>query len=69
VHEDVDEDAVYLITKTMFENLTFLQNIHPATNEMSLDSALGGLPAPLHPGAVRYFQEAGVEIPEHLIPN
>jgi uncharacterized protein len=69
VHEDVDEEAVYLITKTMFENLAFLQNIHPATNEMSLDAALGGLPAPLHPGAVRYYQEVGVDIPEHLLPN
>jgi uncharacterized protein len=69
VHQDVDEEAVYLITKTMFENLAFLQNIHPATNEMSLDAALGGLPAPLHPGAVRFYQEAGVEIPEHLMPN
>lgn len=69
VHQDVDEEAVYLITKTMFENLAFLQNIHPATNEMSLDAALGGLPAPLHPGAVRYYQEAGVDIPDHLIPN
>jgi len=69
VHADVDEDAVYLITKTMFENLNFLQNIHPATNEMSLDAALAGLPAPLHPGAVRYYQEVGVDIPEHLLPN
>jgi TRAP transporter TAXI family solute receptor len=69
VHMDVDEEAVYLITKTMFENLAFLQNIHPATNEMSLDAALAGLPAPLHPGAARYFEEAGVEIPERLMPN
>jgi uncharacterized protein len=69
VHEDVDEEAVYLITKTMFENLGFLQNIHPATNEMSLEAALGGLPAPLHPGAVRFYQEVGIDIPDHLMPN
>ncbi len=69
VHESVDEDAVYQITKTMYENLAFLQNIHPATNEMSLEAALGGLPAPLHPGAVRYYEEMGMDIPEHLLPN
>ncbi len=69
VHQDVDDEVVYLITKTMFENLPFLQSIHPATNAMSLDAALAGLPAPLHPGAARYFDEAGVEIPERLMPN
>ena len=69
VHADIDEEAIYLITKTMFENLQFLQNIHPATSHMSLETALTGLPAPLHPGAVRYYEEAGVEIPEHLLPE
>ncbi len=69
VHADIDEEAVYKITKTMFENLGFLQNIHPATQAMSLEAALAGLPAPLHPGAVRYYQEVGVEIPARLMPN
>ena len=69
VHEDVDEEAVYLITKTMFENLEFLRNIHPATNLMTLETAISGLPAPLHPGALRYYEEAGLDIPDHLRPN
>lgn len=69
VNADVDEEHVYLITKTIFENLPFLNNIHAATNEMSLESALAGLPFPLHPGAARYFEEAGLEIPERLRPN
>jgi TRAP transporter TAXI family solute receptor len=69
VRDDVSEENVYLITKTIFENLPFLQAIHPATEAMSLESAIEGLPLPLHPGAVRYFQEAGVEIPERLMPN
>lgn len=67
VRADVDEEAVYLITKTIYENLSFLQNIHKATEAMSLDSALAGLPMPLHPGAVRFFKEAGLKIPAELI--
>jgi TRAP transporter TAXI family solute receptor len=67
--EDVDEEAVYLITKTTYENLPFLQNIHPATKAMSLETALDGLPMPLHPGAMRYFEEAGLEIPDRLRPS
>ncbi|MCB1832109.1 MAG: TAXI family TRAP transporter solute-binding subunit [Geminicoccaceae bacterium] len=66
VNADVDEEAVYLITKTIYENLPFLQNIHAATKAMSLEKATAGLPAPLHPGALRYFEEQGLEIPETL---
>lgn len=68
VRDDVDEEHVYLFTKAIFENLPFLQAIHPATNEMSLESALAGLPFPLHPGSLRYFEEAGLDIPDHLRP-
>lgn len=66
VNADVPEEHVYLITKAIYENLPFLQNIHPATEAMSLETALGGLPLPLHPGAIRYYEEAGVDIPDRL---
>ncbi len=67
VHADVDEEFVYLLTKTIYENLGFLQAIHKATSAMALNKALAGLPAPLHPGAARYYREAGLNIPEKLI--
>jgi hypothetical protein len=67
VSADVSEENVYLITKTIYENLPFLQAIHPATNEMSLEGAIVGLPLPLHPGAARYYQEAGLTIPDRLL--
>lgn len=67
VNADVDEDAVYLITKTIYENLPFLNGIHAATKAMAIDKAIGGLPAPLHPGAARYYKEQGIEIPEALM--
>ena len=50
VNASVDENHVYLLTKAMYENLPFLQAIHPATNAMSVEDALAGLPVPLHPG-------------------
>ena len=69
VRADVPEDDVYLITKTIYENLGFLQAIHKATNAMALEKAIAGLPMPLHPGAARYFTEAGLTIPDRLIAN
>ena len=68
VHPDVSEETVYLITKTIFENLPFLVAIHKATKAMSLDRAISGLPAPLHPGAVKYYKEKGLTIPAELMP-
>jgi TRAP transporter TAXI family solute receptor len=67
VNENVDENHVYLLTKTMFENLPFLQAIHPATKVMAVEKAMAGLPVPLHPGAAKYYKEVGLTIPSHLI--
>ncbi|MDT8419860.1 MAG: TAXI family TRAP transporter solute-binding subunit [Desulfuromonadales bacterium] len=64
---DVDEDAVYQITKSIYENLPFLNAIHGATKVMSVEKAIAGLPMPLHPGAAKYYQEVGVKIPARLI--
>lgn len=66
VNASVDEEHVYLLTKTMYENLPFLQAIHPATKAMAAENAMAGLPVPLHPGAQRYYEEIGLEIPAHL---
>ena len=65
---DLPEENVYLITKTIYENLPFLQAIHPATQAMAIEKAIAGLPLPLHPGAIRYYEEVGVEIPDRLRP-
>ncbi len=66
---DVDEDAVYQITKTIYENLPFLNAIHGATKAMAIEKAISGLPMPLHPGAAKYYQEVGIEIPARLLAN
>ncbi|WP_372981193.1 TAXI family TRAP transporter solute-binding subunit [Marinobacter sediminum] len=64
---DVPEEDVYQITKTIYANLPFLNNIHPATKAMALEKAIAGLPMPLHPGAARFYREQGLDIPERLI--
>jgi hypothetical protein len=33
---------------------------------MALENALSGVPLPLHAGALRYYEEQGVSIPDHL---
>ena len=65
-HVDLPEDTVYKIVKTMYENIDYLRRIHQATRVMSLDLATSGLSFPLHPGAVRYYEEMGLTIPLKL---
>ncbi len=68
VHKDVSEEDVYRIVETVYANLPFLRAIHKATGAMSLDNAVSGLPLPLHPGAVRYYRDAGLTVPPDLLP-
>ncbi|WP_338061758.1 TAXI family TRAP transporter solute-binding subunit [Vibrio neptunius] len=67
VRDDIPEEDVYQLTKTIYENLPFLQGIHKATKAMALEKSTSGLPVPLHPGAARYYREMGIEIPAELI--
>ncbi|WP_024955027.1 TAXI family TRAP transporter solute-binding subunit [Sulfurospirillum arcachonense] len=67
VTKDTPDETVYLLTKTMYENLPFLNTVHKATKAMSLKKAISGLPVPLHPGAAKYYKEQGIEIPARLI--
>jgi hypothetical protein len=54
---DADDEAVYEITKTIFENLEFLSNVDSKLEQTSLDHALDGMSIPLHDGARRYFEQ------------
>lgn len=67
VNADVSEEHVYQLTKALYENLPFLRAIHPATNAMSVEQAMAGLPVELHPGAARYYKEVGLDIPDRLM--
>ncbi|WP_339227014.1 TAXI family TRAP transporter solute-binding subunit [Oceanobacillus sp. FSL K6-2867] len=59
-HSEVSDDIAYAMTKAIFDNLDQLQNTHNAANDITLENALQNLPAPLHPGAAKYFEEQGI---------
>ena len=68
VSSDMSDDLAYAITSAMFENIAELQAVHPAANETTVELALTASPIPLHPGAIRYFEETGATIPDALRP-
>ena len=56
--ESVPEETVYNITKAIFDNLEELGTVHPQAGAIALATATN-TPIQLHPGAQRYFDEAG----------
>ena len=68
VSSEMEDDLAYAITKAMFDNIADLQAVHPAANETTIEFTMSATPVPLHPGAIRYFEEAGATIPDRLRP-
>ncbi|ERI53826.1 TAXI family TRAP transporter solute-binding subunit [Pseudomonas sp. AOB-7] len=58
-HEGVSDEVAYQMTKLMFDNLDRLGTAHSAAQDIKLESATQNLPIPLHPGAERFYKEAG----------
>jgi len=54
----VDEKIVYAITKEVFDNLEAFKKLHPAYSLLTKENMLGGLSAPIHKGALKYYKEA-----------
>ncbi|MEM8630368.1 MAG: TAXI family TRAP transporter solute-binding subunit [Pseudomonadota bacterium] len=63
---EMSDDLAYATVKAMFENIDDLRAVHPAANQTTVDFTLAATPVPLHPGALRYFEEIGAEIPDRL---
>ena len=66
--KELDEETVYLLTKTLYENLEQMYDSHSAAKNIKLETALEGVTIPLHAGAYRYFKEVGLSIPDEIIP-
>ena len=68
VSSEMSDDLAYAITSAMFENIADLRAVHPAANQTTVEFTLDATPIPLHPGAIRYFEEIGAEVPDRLRP-
>ena len=68
-HADVDAELVYNMLKTVYSDSGkefLLSSAGGSSSEMTFENALRTVTLPLHDGAVRFFKEEGVEIPEDL---
>lgn len=66
VNKDMSDDVAYSLTKAMFENLEDAHSVSDGLAPLTLDNAFVSLKARLHPGAIRYYEEVGVAVPNSL---
>jgi len=66
VSSEMPDDVAYAITRAMFDNVADLQAVHPAANETTVEFTMSATPVPLHPGAIRYYEEIGAAVPDRL---
>lgn len=62
---DQDEELIYQITKALWNDSSraLLDAGHAKGKEIRLETALDGVGVPLHPGAERFYREAGLDVP------
>lgn len=59
VNNNMNEETAYQITKTLFEQQEALTQVHPEAANLDMETAQETGEIELHPGAQRYYDEAG----------
>ncbi len=67
-HAGVSDDVIYTATKAFWENLDEVHATAFFLRAVTPETAFTSVNVPLHPGALRYYEEAGFEIPDALRP-
>lgn len=64
VHKDLPDDLVYEITKVALENLQEFKAAATVGNDFKAENIAHAV-GPIHPGAIRYYKELGLDVPEY----
>ncbi|MBB3192010.1 TAXI family TRAP transporter solute-binding subunit [Halomonas cerina] len=63
---DLPKDFVYEVTKVTMENNDKMRNVHRSAETTVPENIKYNTVLPFHPGAVRWYEENGYEIPDEL---
>ncbi|MET9780277.1 TAXI family TRAP transporter solute-binding subunit [Nocardiopsis alba] len=69
VSGEFNEDQAYEITKAMFDNIDQVIGVYGPGEKYLVPETIENSPVPVHPGAVRFYEEQGIEIPADLLPE
>ena len=62
VNNNIPEDAVYNLMKTLFDKKADLATAHAKGEELDIEEAYKGISIPFHPGAIKYYEELGYTV-------
>ena len=67
-NKDVSEDTVYDCLSVVYseKGLKDMVTAHKAAKSMSIENGIKGVSIPLHPGAIKFWTEKGLTIPDNL---
>jgi len=68
IHKSVPADVVYNLVKAYFQARPEVAKTHLALVRVTIENSVSEAGMPLHAGAIRYYREHGITIPERLIP-
>jgi hypothetical protein len=66
---DLPDDLVYQLVKAIHGNHARLLKAHPTAAETVPQNVVKNTFLPFHPGAIRYYREVGIKIPDALVPT
>ena len=66
-HADMPAEAVYTVVKSYWKNFKIIAKQYPGVSGASPGDVIAS-EIPLHVGAIKYYQEAGLKVPQHLFP-
>ena len=67
IRTDIPAEVVYKITKAVWENIAEFHQKSKGFKDLTLANAFRETASPIHPGAVKYYREIGIKVPERLL--
>ena len=64
-YQDMPEDVVYDVVRTIHENNERLRDVHVVSQYVTSENVPAISGVPYHPGAIRYYEEQGVDVPAY----
>lgn len=68
VRKDTNEDFVYDLVKALHENKDLMVQTHNSMSELDPEDITINQDVPMHPGAIKYYEEIGIELPDSVYP-